>query len=292
MNIMATDLNKLAGKPDSSLRHEVSRLGDKQLRRIVKLASKEDQTSTDSIHDMRVASRRLRELVKIQLQVEKSKSLKKMYRFARDLGRQLGAVRSDDVLIEALEKLGAENPIRVLRLAVSMRRREKVQRLEMLLRSDAFENWVDHAKREFDHTNKGGPTVKESMRHIVEAGREEVQAYHDVHADSEFSRLHQLRIDAKHLRYRLEFFSQVPGVSARAAIQQLTDLQDHLGDLHDKILLLKEIEAAQDPAYGWTREELSFLATVRTRIKEEIGTQRRESPAKWQFAFEEQFLSH
>lgn len=286
---MAADLLKLAGDPDSSVTHEVARLGKKQLHRIVKLAAG-DWTGTDSIHDMRVASRRFRELVKIQLQVEKSKPLKKIYRFGRELGHQLGVVRSSDVLIKGLEGLGTGDPIRVLRLAVSMRRREEVQRLESLLQSEAFEEWVKRAEREFDRPSKDGSLVKDAMGEILEKGREKVQSHREAQPGDEFSGLHRLRIDAKRLRYQLEFFSRVPGVQAEDAIQRLTDLQDHLGDLHDKILLLEEVAAAEDPMYGWRREEHAVLDGLRAELEEEIGTNRKESPAKWSFAFESGFL--
>jgi CHAD domain-containing protein len=45
--------------------------------------------------------------------------------------------------------------------------------------------------------------------------------------------LHALRIEAKRLRYILEFFSDVLDPCASEAIAALTALQDHLGKLHD-----------------------------------------------------------
>lgn len=162
--------------------------------------------------------------------------------------------------------------------------------LESLVRSDEFNEWIDRVKREFDHPDKSEPSVAEAMPEIIKSGRDKIQAHRDVGADDEFSGLHRLRIDAKHLRYCLEFFSQVPGIKAVAGIHQLTMLQDHLGDLHDKILLLEEIEAAEDPLYAWDREELTYLESCRTHLQEQIRLKRNESPSKWNFAFESRFL--
>ncbi len=288
--VMASDLEKLAGDPDSPLFCEVARLGNKQLHRIRKLASEELWSSVESIHDMRVATRRLRELLKIQLEVEKSKPLKKTHRFARDLGRRLGGVRAGEVLIQGLKELGPGVPIRVLALSASMQRRKELQRLASLLRSDEFDVWVDRAEGEFEKPNARGPTVEEAAAALIERSRAKVQAHCDVQPDDEFGRLHRLRIDAKHLRYRLEFFSKVPDLQAARAIKQLTELQDHLGELHDKILLVDQIESALDAEFEWTRDERSFLSDIQRPLREQTCKMREESPSKWAFAFESHFL--
>jgi CHAD domain-containing protein len=54
--------------------------------------------------------------------------------------------------------------------------------------------------------------------------------------DVPLERLHALRITAKGLRYTLEFLEEILGSEARALIEQIKRLQDHLGDLQDAVV--------------------------------------------------------
>jgi hypothetical protein len=66
--------------------------------------------------------------------------------------------------------------------------------------------------------------------------------------------LHDLRIAAKRLRYSLEIFEDVLPAFSKEAVNELTQLQDELGDLHDSdvmIALLRVCLGLHDggPAY-------------------------------------------
>jgi CHAD domain-containing protein len=54
--------------------------------------------------------------------------------------------------------------------------------------------------------------------------------------DVPLTRLHQLRIASKGLRYTLEFFADVLGPGAQSLIEQMKQLQDHLGNLQDAVV--------------------------------------------------------
>jgi CHAD domain-containing protein len=60
-----------------------------------------------------------------------------------------------------------------------------------------------------------------------------VRAYAAVLPSATVELLHALRIECKKLRYTVEFFREVLGHEAKAVIDDLKDLQDHLGDLND-----------------------------------------------------------
>jgi CHAD domain-containing protein len=47
------------------------------------------------------------------------------------------------------------------------------------------------------------------------------------------SQLHALRIEFKKFRYTLEYFREILGEGSNHAINELKQLQDHLGELHD-----------------------------------------------------------
>jgi hypothetical protein len=54
--------------------------------------------------------------------------------------------------------------------------------------------------------------------------------------DVPLTRYHRLRIASKGLRYTLEFFEEVLGEGARPLIEDVKNLQDHLGDLQDAVV--------------------------------------------------------
>jgi CHAD domain-containing protein len=60
-----------------------------------------------------------------------------------------------------------------------------------------------------------------------------VRAFNAILPDASIEQLHGLRIEFKKLRYTIEFFREVLGEEARAVIDDLKALQDHLGDLND-----------------------------------------------------------
>jgi CHAD domain-containing protein len=60
-----------------------------------------------------------------------------------------------------------------------------------------------------------------------------VNAYETVLPTATIMQLHELRIEFKQLRYTVEFFVEVLGEKAKLVIQDIKQVQDHLGDLND-----------------------------------------------------------
>jgi CHAD domain-containing protein len=60
-----------------------------------------------------------------------------------------------------------------------------------------------------------------------------VRAFNAVLENASIEQLHALRIEFKKLRYTAEFFREVLGKEAKAIINDIKNLQDHLGDLND-----------------------------------------------------------
>ena len=82
--------------------------------------------------------------------------------------------------------------------------------------------------------------VSSQVRHVVPrllfARYGDVRVYEAVLPQASLTVYHQLRISCKHLRYALEFFSDVLGPGAGGLIKQVTSMQDLLGDLHDAVV--------------------------------------------------------
>jgi CHAD domain-containing protein len=87
-----------------------------------------------------------------------------------------------------------------------------------------------------------GEPLPHRVRHVAPVAVYErlaaVRAYDEwvTRPDVPLERYHQLRIAFKRLRYTLEFFREVLAPEAKALIDEIKLLQDHLGDFQDAVV--------------------------------------------------------
>ncbi len=206
----------------------------------------------EALHDMRVATRRMRAAYGIFAEHFDSAVLDPFNKGLRRTGRSLGAVRDLDVLLEKAEAYRAALPPDAAvegdigPLVDDWHARRAVARRQMLdyLDGQGYRTFVA-AFRVFLTTPGAGaltyPTdqqpVPYQVRHVVPrlifTRYEAVRAYEPVIAAVPLPTYHLLRIDCKRLRYALEFFRDVLGPETPALIKQVTALQDLLGALQD-----------------------------------------------------------
>lgn len=210
----------------------------------------------EAVHDMRVATRRMRAALRVFDEFLDAEAFKPFAKRLRRTARALGAVRDLDVFREKtqryLETLPDERKAELEPLLTVWRVEHQRAREELLawLDSEAYARF----KIEFEEflrtpnagaapteTAEGEPRphrVREVLPIIVLRTWANVHAYADAVAQPNVpvERLHQLRIAAKELRYTLEFFVDVLGEPARPLIEQIKQLQDHLGNLQDAVV--------------------------------------------------------
>lgn len=203
----------------------------------------------EALHDMRVATRRLRAALQVFEDAFEPGALKPFRRGLRAVGRALGTVRDLDVFMEKAqhytqalpeERRGGLNP-----LLDHWKNEREIARAEMLKVLDG-EAYVEF-KRKFNiflHTPGAGAraipagqptprTVAEIAPVLIYSRLAETRAFAPFLKDAPIELLHMLRIEFKKLRYTLEYFEEVLGKQARYVINELKLLQDHLGDLND-----------------------------------------------------------
>ncbi len=80
--------------------------------------------------------------------------------------------------------------------------------------------------------------LRDNARLVIDKRLQELLSWRSALADpAEVSRLHDMRIAAKRLRYALEMF-QVCFPQTKDALKDLTDIQERIGDIHDLDVLL------------------------------------------------------
>ena len=202
----------------------------------------------EDLHDMRVATRRMRAAWRVFDGAFKASKTKKLRRHLERLADRLGAVRDLDVLIEGVEAyslmLDEEERPGLEPLLSVWRRQRRAARTQLIgeLDSDRYATFV----KEMDAFLEAGanaaaaiatPTAPHRVRDRAASqiwdAYEAVRAYELVFTWADVETLHELRIASKWLRYTLEFFGETLGPDSGRLLQRVVALQDYLGCLHD-----------------------------------------------------------
>jgi CHAD domain-containing protein/transposase-like protein len=201
----------------------------------------------EAIHDMRVATRRMRSAIQLFRPFFKANAIKPLNHALRDVARLLGEVRDLDVFMDNAQRFVQENPALSLDplVIVWQKRLNKARRVLIRhLDSKAFAHFVDQFHTFVTTPGAGaralpGPeeAVAYQVRYIaprlIYEHYEAVRAYQPLLDDAPLTTLHALRIDFKRFRYTLEFFEEILGPELKTVIKATKAMQDHLGDLND-----------------------------------------------------------
>jgi CHAD domain-containing protein len=203
----------------------------------------------EELHDMRVATRRMRAALRVFGPYFKSRAIRPYVVGLRRTARALGAVRDLDVFMEEartyLATLPAEQAHDLDPLLEAWQAQRKQARAEMIAYLDgakyrdfvqAFQLFLETAgagERKF----RGIPPEPTHVAHVgpqlIYTCWAGVQAFGPLLHGAPVAVLHALRIECKKLRYVLEFFREVLGPEVGEVIAEVTALQDHLGHLND-----------------------------------------------------------
>lgn len=208
----------------------------------------------DAVHDMRVASRRTREAMRLLAPAYESAEFARLFRRIRRVTRALGPVRDADVFIAAMAGLAPGLPAdgrSVAMLAVGYRGALRERELRRLVRAlDRID--LRSQRTRFDQLLEnplGGSIAGVPLAELAAAAiasRLEVVAatQADALASGAPAQLHALRIAYKRLRYAAEVFAPVYGERFEPLHEVLTAYQNRLGELHDAHVFA---EALRDP---------------------------------------------
>ena len=202
----------------------------------------------ESVHQMRVAIRRMRSLFKLIGAYYRPKTVAKYERGLRNIARALGAIRDLDVLILDLHAYQAELPpasqpvmAQVIATLDDRRSGYRVQ-LNRLFDSKRYARFARQLRRLSKRKGQGARRLKRietphQVRHALPLLLHErlarVKAYDSVLPASEDAVLHALRVEYKQLRYALEFFQPLLGRSATPFLGQVKQMQEILGRIND-----------------------------------------------------------
>jgi len=208
-----------------------------------------------SVHQARVATRRLREALPL---VARGSSGRKLARVVRGLTRALGPVRELDVALLTLDELAVDREmsrdgVQALQQAIRLERarlhRDMGRSIDRVRLDKLTEKLVAGARKR----DSGGvrpravdpkqlAAARERMIRRAERMRGSIENAAAIYLAD---RLHEVRIAVKKLRYAMEIVRELSGSKATRRIMTLKRAQDLLGRIHDLEVLIARTRALQ-----------------------------------------------
>jgi CHAD domain-containing protein len=240
--------------------------------------------SPDAIHDMRVATRRLRAALAVFRGVVALPRPARRRRL-RWLARRLGRVRDLDVRLallveEHLPHVAGGEAVRLAGLVEALReeRRRRHRRVKRGLKRArhrrmqvALAAWV---RKPSFVAGAGQDGAARFMTGAADAAAQRVSGHEAMQeARPGPEALHDLRIAVKRLRYTLEFHAETCGLAYDAERALARDLQDCLGELRDHDLLFAALAA--DGAGAWPQLTRRVTRARQARWRRFLALRRR-----------------
>jgi CHAD domain-containing protein len=213
------------------------------------------------VHQARVATRRLRACLEATAPAFQEDLVVNLRRRLRRLARALGEVRDRDVLLMRLqadaEQYPEEERLPLLNvIAQIVKEREKAH---AALVAELGHKRTKKLLKQLDtfllcplETVQSQTELPLLVRHYAGSALlrryEEVRQFETLMPGATSEQLHDLRIACKHLRYTLELFEPALPDTVQAVTKLVTEMQEHLGELHDADVAL--IYMGVDPHEG------------------------------------------
>ena len=244
------------------------------LLRAMPAAQAGDETS---VHQARVASRRLREALPVLGASADAEALDRADKRVRRITRALGPVRELDVTLSLLDELEAKDrapkrAIARLRAAVTeerqKRRRQMLEEIKPSRLEKLRKRLVQVAAPE-RRTYATADAIGEAAGQAEYRARKLRAAIDRAGGIYLADRLHRVRIEAKKLRYALEIQRELTHSRSTARLNRLKHQQDLLGRVHDLEVLIDRTRQVQASLPAANRRAMSELNRLIRALEDE-----------------------
>jgi CHAD domain-containing protein len=267
--------DELAGE---GARRVLRRFFERMLAREEAIRKAEDP---EDVHQMRVATRRLRASLQVAEAIYDPLLIQQFRKSLRRAAQALAIVRELDVFLLAIRKRQAElaeaeagtldqliTAVETERTAARVRMLADLQSRRYLRFKHDFAVFLTtpaNGLAPFPPT--GMPTrVRDVAGSAIWQRYEQWRAFEVVLNDGTDEVLHDARIAGKRLRYTFEFFGPALGPKLSELLDQLAELQEHLGLLQDGVTARTHIAALDLLSDPGAQAYLAYLETARATL--------------------------
>lgn len=202
----------------------------------------------ETFHDLRVASRRLQQVLRVTTPELKSTDGRKLSRLPRRTRRAFGLCRNLDVCLALVgNRLNAPCNASLRRAWEALhgwleekRRRELGHARDRLPRREFF-GFIVRVRARLVGAPQDSGLSEELSRRVQSAFALWKDSLATARTEREAGPLHDLRIAGKRLRYRAEMLSASGEMSVKPLVRDLRALQDSLGEWHYRFILRREV---------------------------------------------------
>jgi CHAD domain-containing protein len=232
-------------------------------------------SDAEGVHDLRVALRRIRSLLRIVRPVYGTFHTNLIRTEMARVADATGALRDEEVLAETLGALKLQGAAKAGLAAWKSRRKQRLRALRAsvisLIQSGALQLPIAHLRSllSLPCNPKRDREVRRFARQVVLEAQANVEDCRSAEV-VDVTGMHALRIAHKRLRYSIEAFSQMLPPELRAWRDVAAKFQSVLGDLHD-----------HDVAIEVTRQAPSLRTDTRNATLRALNAKRDEIAAKY-----------
>jgi len=219
----------------------------------------------ESIHDARVATRRIRAVLSV-IDGDPRVAYDAFEEQIQGLGRALGRVRDLDIIVELadLKSADAASPaVASLSHSIHLERHDARRKLIKLLEGTPLHALIPAATRGVRLWWAAKGDCDKKLRQGLRTQSEQLNDA-VAHATGVYfpNRVHEVRVHAKRLRYLAEVASHA-GWKTDGEIKTLSRAQTLLGDLHDREVLMQRLDRANGDDRAGLDAVVMQLATER-----------------------------
>jgi len=204
--------------------------------------------NTEDIHDLRVASRRIRTCLSLFADNLPSKKIKPWVRDIKAITQSYGRVRDLDVQIDLLNTLYKTTQEKILisglrRVRLRLKQKRAKQESETRVLTAAIlesptllemQAWAESIIAVPVNESENSVKLFQSAYTQIQSRLDEFLFFEVFIFDpARINELHQMRIAAKHLRYALEIFSELYSGKTDFSLDIARKSQQVLGEIHD-----------------------------------------------------------
>jgi CHAD domain-containing protein len=225
-----------------------------------------NETKSETVHELRVASRRFREMLRYVGKELPPKWLPQLTELCKEISKRLDRIReleTNGKLLNDFYVGGKAHAIAVELLLSGQNRRmiKAMRKAQQCLSNKRFERY-----KEFVSNLKGSLNLSPQHSDFLKAPTKEFLAFR-WNIPLNDRRLHDLRTRTKKLRYAIEIQEKISRSKQGRLLAHIRKLQDLLGKIRDLIVFQ---EAVNRMRRGWEIRDLTLVPSSLAQLSENI----------------------